>query len=754
MVNAINHSLGLRLPAIVISKPQKRGYNHVKRNQGQQRPLSTVAAKRMCMYETASTFLGLEDCCKRECTNFIPTSKLREVRKHLLDPANNQKQRKDILATFVSQSQDGRSFFQVLGIPVCGSFMRELAGGISTGLCNSLLRTPKAPSGPTSEPLFVHQDGCNLKETFILSFLDTVKEEDGDRMPNENRTVLPQQTKREVFEAYRRSELGNGRSPASEAFFVRVWYSRRPNLACRTYSKFTVCDICAAHREQMEAATTYIQKQEIRLHKTQHYEFIKDARALYYQIRDHSVAHPQDTMSLIIDGAAQDKFAIPFFIERTKSSSSGVPLMSGIVGVLNHGARKQPGGAYVFTVPPNQESGSNVFVSCIHWTLHHEQRRLKQLGLPLPEKLHVQVDNCSRENKNRFSHGYVEVLVAHGVFKQATIDYLPKGHTHEDIDQLFRVLGNRIKIAKRVNTVDKLRSLFTETYNPRPVVQGLKTTTNMKALLGPHLLPDSRTRGFTTYHHFLIERNEIGQVGVRVKEWAHKLDEPYQTLRRDGSHGGFLQSTAEIDFEQIPSMPRVPLKKTEANSFLLLLKNVESRISNPFDLSALRSWAQELQEEGSDPCDWVFGEDCPEMTGRFSLNESGDDSCSDADEEYTDLEHEPLTDLAYQDGDFVAVRPETLEDGKFWLGCVQDTQRSHGDTGPIILLRLQWYVPREGGQINVDVKRWIPFGDDELAYGEAHVDSVLVRIPTLTKKMQLRVEDRKKISAMIGQIED
>ena len=748
-----NQQLPTAQIAIVIPRGERRKYSRVSRPVPTAKTPTVVSTKRKQLYEEANAFLGPENCCKRECSNQFLVSKLRETHRDLMDPDRNQRQRKDFLSTFVVESQERKPHFEVLGVPVCGTFMRTLAGGISTGLCNSLLGTRKAPAGQTSETRRNDSDGLATKEVFILAYLDAISDEEGDRMPNENIVVLPQQTKREVYQKYRVWEVNKGRQPSSEQFFVNVWNASRSHITCRTYSKFAICDMCAAHREQMEFATTYLQKQEIQREKQRHYAFVKSARALYYQIRDRACANPSAVMSLIIDGAAQDKFAIPYFAERTKSSSSGIPLMSGIVGVLNHGARKQPGGAYLYTVPPNQECGSNVFVSCIHWTLHHERKRLQQLGLALPETLHIQADNCSRENKNRFSHGYLEVLVAKGVFRKVTIDYLPKGHTHEDIDQLFSVLGNRVKIARRVNTPDHMRSLFAETYNPRPIVNGLKTTTNIRALLEPDLLPASRTSGFTTYHHFLIERNEAGEVGVRVKEWPHKEDDPYLHLHRDGSHGGFLREgkAAHVDFQDLGPMKRVPLPKVAADSFKLLLRHVESRINSPADFNFLQSWVVELQTPGSDEPDWVFGDDCPEDNGQFVDSSDGSDESVQGEDDYPTVADQPLLNQAYDLDDIVAVRPASFEDGNFWLGQVVGFEQA-ADDGPIVLLSLRWLVPSGGGANKVTVKKWCEY---QGGLGQAHVDSVLVRLTDgLTSGRQIRVEDQKKISVQVAQVQE
>ena len=52
------------------------------------------------------------------------------------------------------------------------------------------------------------------------------------------------------------------------------------------------------------------------------------------------------------------------------------------------------------------------------------------IGRPLGMKLHLQLDNTTSENKNRVVVGFVASLVAWGAFHEASIFFLPVGHTY------------------------------------------------------------------------------------------------------------------------------------------------------------------------------------------------------------------------------------------------------------------------------------------------------------------------------------
>jgi hypothetical protein len=64
---------------------------------------------------------------------------------------------------------------------------------------------------------------------------------------------------------------------------------------------------------------------------------------------------------------------------------------------------------------------------------------------PLPETLYLHLDNCWRENKNKYVLGIAHMLVERGVFKKVKIAFLPVGHTHNIVDQMFSCFARQLK---------------------------------------------------------------------------------------------------------------------------------------------------------------------------------------------------------------------------------------------------------------------------------------------------------------------
>jgi hypothetical protein len=55
----------------------------------------------------------------------------------------------------------------------------------------------------------------------------------------------------------------------------------------------------------------------------------------------------------------------------------------------------------------------------------------------IPKKLLLQLDNTTKQNKSKFLFGYLAFLLLRGTFDHVLVSFLPVGHTHEDIDQMF-----------------------------------------------------------------------------------------------------------------------------------------------------------------------------------------------------------------------------------------------------------------------------------------------------------------------------
>ena len=79
------------------------------------------------------------------------------------------------------------------------------------------------------------------------------------------------------------------------------------------------------------------------------------------------------------------------------------------------------------------------------------------------------MDNCARENKNKYVLGYFSYLIKQNLFSNIYINYLQVGHTHIDVDALFSLISKQMK-KTNVFTIDQLHQAIRD---------GVKSTINV-----------------------------------------------------------------------------------------------------------------------------------------------------------------------------------------------------------------------------------------------------------------------------------
>jgi len=82
-----------------------------------------------------------------------------------------------------------------------------------------------------------------------------------------------------------------------------------------------------------------------------------------------------------------------------------------------------------------------------------------ELGRPLGSTLHLQLDNTTGENKNATVLGFMALLVHWGVFAEAILFFMPKGHTFNLLDQTFGPLINAMKARVMATMSDLLEMM-------------------------------------------------------------------------------------------------------------------------------------------------------------------------------------------------------------------------------------------------------------------------------------------------------
>ena len=137
----------------------------------------------------------------------------------------------------------------------------------------------------------------------------------------------------------------------------------------------------------------------------------RQERQRYYTNRQAAIENPEEYLSIIQDGMDQNKTNIPHFVRVTKSCQNLWCLRTHLTGCLVHGVGNF--GFFDFLQCPHD---CNLTLTSLLLTLSAMAKR----G-PLPRRLLLQMDNCVRENKNKYVLGFLSLLVEKKIFSEVNI---------------------------------------------------------------------------------------------------------------------------------------------------------------------------------------------------------------------------------------------------------------------------------------------------------------------------------------------
>ncbi|XP_072019537.1 uncharacterized protein [Amphiura filiformis] len=295
---------------------------------------------------------------------------------------------------------------------------------------------------------------------------------------------------------------------------------------------------------------------------------------------------PSKYMSMILDGMDQHVTQLPKPLTNSKSMASMWKLPTHITGAIVHGR-----GQHVFVdineVPHDSNMTMNVLLQVL-------------LKYPsLPPVLYLQLDNCVRENKNRFMFAMCCMLVELQIFRKIKMSFLPVGHTHEDIDQFFSRIAQYLR-KRNVQTIVKLLRLIKEAYKKlKTTTERLKNMFNIRDWLMPSIAP---MRHHTQHHVFRFTLNEQGKAVMHTRQWANMTKEWTECDKTDN-----INYIIQSHPEGIPDLVPLCFIKPDLATFEVDIKKMEKFPWMKSD--HLKEWGdflQEIKHQKENPVAGVF----------------------------------------------------------------------------------------------------------------------------------------------------
>eukprot|EP00873_Tetraselmis_striata_P037237 jgi/Tetstr1/457501/TSEL_044082.t1 len=178
---------------------------------------------------------------------------------------------------------------------------------------------------------------------------------------------------------------------------------------------------------------------------------------------------------------------------------------------------------YTNTIPHDSSTTCTLTWITIMKVIQHRGRKIPYIR--------IQMDNTVRENKNRNVAALCNWLVSIGICDVIHLVFLPVGHTHERVDQIF----SRISLAlsrSSAYTIEAFLDLVAKAFSPTPEIAELSFSLDFSEWLRPHF--QDHIQDISKPHKFKFTRDDAAASGgsLRTALWSNTpLSEPVQILK-------------------------------------------------------------------------------------------------------------------------------------------------------------------------------------------------------------------------------
>lgn len=406
----------------------------------------------------------------------------------------------------------------------------------------------------------------------------------GDYMPHYNKVHLPPALYKDMHAIY----LSDMQLQCVQYTLLAknqwraIWKQHFPHVYIGKYSCFATCDICATYKRALLEHNSLSERMALRDEQRLHIVFVREERAVYHKTRFLARSEPERYLSMILDGMDQKKTDLPWVWPLDKATASLQKIKTHVTGVIMHGHKPS---SLLYTDFLDVPHDPNL-------TCHIINQSLLALEGPIPPNFLLQLDNTSKENKNSTVLVYLAMLVLLGVFVTVVVSFLPVGHTHEDIDQLFSRIAQLLRksIVKTVpELMELLKKAFTKEGKP-PVVRKVVDVANLREWCADDK-PD--IEGITKARSFKLYKKSDEKVYIQSKA---TLSEP---------DANYLPEAGSLFLDALPkgNPCKVPLKSKHLDAVTrTVAKYHDRKVLSEVELKQWNDWVHSEREREQSEC--------------------------------------------------------------------------------------------------------------------------------------------------------
>ncbi|XP_070555005.1 uncharacterized protein [Ptychodera flava] len=370
------------------------------------------------------------ECCGDECLGELSKNAIKDAEREFKEIGNEDRQRQFILNKIIEHSTlkvvNGKKVVTtnlvIKGVPVCNSAWCHVLN-ISAKRFASVVHLYK-------ENIITIKRGnsgrmrMTEKTTVCLTWMQFLFERIGDYMPHKTEVHLPPSWTKDRLYNRMVSELLErkyGRNMIiSRGHFQRIWAQHLPEFKImKGKQDFPVCTTCVNLREELVKAKKAEDRTRITKLIERHDEQVSIERKQYHNAREKARTHPEEMTTVIIDGMDQSKTNVPHFVVKDKDTHGLLQVLTHITGSLHHTDVPHGKVPYVFLDLRQFPHDSNLTMNVL---LQMLLKKKEALG----KTLYTQLDNCYRENKNRYVLCLGSLLVEYGVFDEKYVAHSVK----------------------------------------------------------------------------------------------------------------------------------------------------------------------------------------------------------------------------------------------------------------------------------------------------------------------------------------